>query len=297
MEIRPNEKKNSFFNRKLIGGIIAGIALILIVTIPTLFIEKITPGYVGVVYSPNGGIQKNTLSQGWNFVGLFDKVTEYPVRLRTVEYKDVALATSDGKRIEMDISYTYKIDSSKVVSMFNEFGPVSIEEIEDTYLKKRLQDAARIAVSKYTVLQLYGEKSSNASADIETIYKDDVKVLGFFVENLTLGTPKPDAKTQDAIDARVQAAQENDRKKIELETAKIEAEKKKVEAKADADSQLIRAQGQAKANQVIQQTLTNELIEYKKAEKWDGKLPIVSGSNSNIIQFPLDPSSDKESKK
>nr|WP_235832953.1 prohibitin family protein [Gottfriedia acidiceleris] len=295
--MRPNEKKNSFFNRKLIGGIIAGIALILIVTIPTLFIEKITPGYVGVVYSPNGGIQKNTLSQGWNFVGLFDKVTEYPVRLRTVEYKDVALATSDGKRIEMDISYTYKIDSSKVVSMFNEFGPVSIEEIEDTYLKKRLQDAARIAVSKYTVLQLYGEKSSNASADIETIYKDDVKVLGFFVENLTLGTPKPDAKTQDAIDARVQAAQENDRKKIELETAKIEAEKKKVEAKADADSQLIRAQGQAKANQVIQQTLTNELIEYKKAEKWDGKLPIVSGSNSNIIQFPLDPSSDKESKK
>ncbi|MES9685059.1 hypothetical protein CN514_20880 [Bacillus sp. AFS001701] len=297
MEIHPNEKKKSFFNRKLIGGIIAGIALILIATIPTLFIEKITPGYVGVVYSPNGGIQKNTLSQGWNFVGLFDKVTEYPVRLRTVEYKDVALATSDGKRIEMDLSYTYKIDPSKVVSMFNEFGPVSIEEIEDTYLKKRLQDAARIAVSKYTVLQLYGEKSSNASADIETIYKEDVKVLGFFVENLTLGTPKPDAKTQDAIDARVQAAQENDRKKIELETAKIEAEKKKVEAKADADSQLIRAQGQAKANQVIQQTLTNELIEYKKAEKWDGKLPTVSGSNSNIIQFPLDPNSDKESKK
>ncbi|KQL32787.1 hypothetical protein AN960_22710 [Bacillus sp. FJAT-25509] len=297
MEIRPNEKRKSFFSRKLIGGIIAGIALILIVAIPTLFIEKITPGYVGVVYSPNGGIQKNTLSQGWNFVGLFDKVTEYPVRLRTVEYKDVALATSDGKRIEMDLSYTYKIDPSKVVSMFNEFGPVSIEEIEDTYLKKRLQDAARIAVSKYTVLQLYGEKSSNASADIETIYKDDVKVLGFFVENLTLGTPKPDAKTQDAIDARVQAAQENDRKKIELETAKIEAEKKKVEAKADADSQLIRAQGQAKANQVIQKTLTNELIEYKKAEKWDGKLPTVSGSNSNIIQFPLDPNSDKESKK
>ncbi|WP_088072108.1 prohibitin family protein [Gottfriedia luciferensis] len=296
MEILPIDKKKSFISRKLIGGIIAGVALVIAVAIPAFFIEKITPGYVGVVYSPNGGIQKNTLSQGWNFVGLFDKVTEYPIRLRTVEYKDVALATSDGKRIEMDLSYTYKIDPSKVVSMFNEFGPIAIEEIEDTYLKKRLQDAARIAVSKYTVLQLYGEKSSNASADIESIYKDDVKVLGFFVENLTLGTPKPDAKTQDAIDARVQAAQENDRKKIELETAKIEAERKKVDAQADADSQLIRAQGQAKANQVIQHSLTKELIEYKKAEKWDGKLPTVSGSDANIIQFPIDPSA-KESKK
>lgn len=296
MNVQPVEKKNSNFTRKVVGGIIAGIALISAVAIPVLFIEKITPGYVGVVYSPNGGIQKNTLSQGWNFVGLFDKVTEYPIRLRTVEYKDVALATSDGKRIEMDISYTYKIDPTKVVSMFNEFGPIAIEEIEDTYLKKRLQDAARIAVSKYTVLQLYGEKSSNASADIETIYKDDVKELGFFVENLTLGTPKPDAKTQEAIDARVQAAQENDRKKIELETARIEAEKKKVEAHADADAQLIRAQGQAKSNQVIQQTLTNELIEYKKAEKWDGKLPTVSGSGASIIQFPIE-QNNKDAKK
>lgn len=287
MIVQPEEKKPNFFSKKVIGGIVVAIALILGVSIPTLFIEKITPGYVGVVYSPNGGIQKNTLSQGWNFVGLFDKVTEYPIRLRTVEYKDVPLATSDGKRIEIDLSYTYKIDPSKVVFMFNEFGPIAIEEIENTYLKKRLQDAARIAVSKYTVLGLYGEKSSNASADIETLYKDDVKQLGFFVENLTLGTPKPDTKTQEAIDARVQAAQENDRKKIELETAKIEALKKKVEAQADADAQLIRAQGQAKSNQVIQQTLTKELIEYKKAEKWDGKLPTVSGSNS-IIQFPID---------
>jgi regulator of protease activity HflC (stomatin/prohibitin superfamily) len=296
MSVQTIEKKNSNFTRKVVGGIIAGIALISAVTIPVLFIEKITPGYVGVVYSPNGGIQKNTLSQGWNFVGLFDKVTEYPIRLRTVEYKDVALATSDGKRIEMDISYTYKIDPTKVVSMFNEFGPIAIEEIEDTYLKKRLQDAARIAVSKYTVLQLYGERSSNASADIESLYKDDVKELGFFVENLTLGTPKPDAKTQEAIDARVQAAQENDRKKIELETAKIEAAKKKVEAQADADAQLIRAQGQAKSNQVIQQSLTNELIEYKKAEKWDGRLPTVSGSSGSIIQFPIE-QNNKEAKK
>ncbi|WP_088041027.1 prohibitin family protein [Bacillus sp. EAC] len=297
MDIQPIEKKKSFFTRKVIGGIIAGVALLSAVAIPALFIEKITPGYVGVVYSPNGGIQKNTLSQGWNFVGLFDKVTEYPIRLRTVEYKDVALATSDGKRIEMDLSYTYKIDPSEVVSMFNEFGPIAIEEIEDTYLKKRLQDAARIAVSKYTVLQLYGEKSSNASADIELLYKDDVKQLGFFVENLTLGTPKPDTKTQEAIDARVQAAQENDRKKIELETARIDAEKKKVEAQADADSQLIRAQGQAKSNKVLQQSLTKELIEYKKAEKWDGKLPTVSGSDANIIQFPLEQSVNKETKK
>ncbi|MCY8069428.1 SPFH domain-containing protein, partial [Bacillus haynesii] len=84
------------------GGIIVAAALIIGGFTASLFIEKIPNGYVGVVYSPNGGVKSETLDQGWHLVGLFDKVTRYPVRMQTVNNQDIQVATSDGKNISMD---------------------------------------------------------------------------------------------------------------------------------------------------------------------------------------------------
>lgn len=86
-------------NKKIIGGIIVGGALVLGGILGSMFIEKISNGYVGVVYSPNGGVKDTTLDQGWHVVGLFDKVTEYPVRMQTVNNEDIKVATSDEKNI------------------------------------------------------------------------------------------------------------------------------------------------------------------------------------------------------
>ncbi len=38
-------------------------------------------------------------------------------------------------------------------------------------------------------------------------------------------------------------------------------------------------------NRVISASLTNGVIEYNKIEKWDGKLPQVTGSNGTMINF------------
>ena len=51
-------------------------------------------------------------------------------------------------------------------------------------------------------------------------------------------------------------------------------------AEADAEKVRIAAQAQAEANRLIQQSLTQELIEMKKVEAWDGKLPTVMGSDT-----------------
>lgn len=191
-------KKNS--TKKIIGGIIVGAALILGGITASLFIEKIPNGYVGVVYSPNGGVKSETLDQGWHLVGLFNKVTEYPVRMQTVDNEDIKVATSDGKNISMDIAYNYVVQPDKVVELFNKFGAVDIETIENTYLKTRLWDAARKSISKYSVIDTYGQKSSEAASEVQKTFADDMKDLGFLIDDLTLGVPKPDKATQEAID-------------------------------------------------------------------------------------------------
>lgn len=152
------------------------------------------------MYSPNGGVQDDTLGQGWHLVGLFDKVTIYPVRMQTVNYSNIQVATSDGKSVTIDFAYNYSIQPDKVVQVFNKFGPVEIEEIEGSYLRTRLWDAGRKAIAKYSVIDTYGEKSSEAATNVQKIFAEDVRQLGFNVNNLTLGVPKPDKSTQAAID-------------------------------------------------------------------------------------------------
>ncbi|MGM9928546.1 MAG: prohibitin family protein [Bacillus sp. (in: firmicutes)] len=267
-------KKNG--NRKILGGIIIAIVLIAGIGITTLFIEKIPNGYVGVVYSPNGGVQDETLGQGWHLVGLFDKVTKYPVRMQTVNYKDIQVATSDGKNVTIDFAYNYSIQPDKVVDVFNKFGPIEVEQIEESYLRTRLWDAARKGIAKYSVIDTYGEKSAEAAVSVQGLFSDDIASLGFAVDNLTLGVPKPDESTQAAIDKRVEAAQELERKQIELKIAEAEAEKKKIEA-----------QGIADYNKIIKESISPEVIQNKWIEKWDGVMPKATGSNQ-LIQIPID---------
>lgn len=269
--IKSNKK-----NKRILGGIIIALVLAVGVGITALFIEKIPNGYVGVVYSPNGGVQDETLGQGWHLVGLFDKVTIYPVRMQTVNYKDIQVATSDGKNVTIDFAYNYSIQPDKVVDVFNKFGPITVEQIEESYLRTRLWDAGRKAIAKYSVIDTYGEKSAEAAVAVQNLFFDDIIELGFTVDNLTLGVPKPDASTQAAIDKRVEAAQELERKQIELKIAEAEAQKKKIEA-----------QGISDYNEIIKQSISPEVIQNKWIEKWDGVMPKATGSNQ-LIQIPID---------
>lgn len=276
MEKLTPEKKSRGGNRKVLGGSLVALALIIGLALLSMFIEKIPNGYVGVVYSPNGGVQDETLGQGWHLVGLFDKVTVYPVRMQTVNYKDIQVATSDGKSVTVDFAYNYSIQPDKVVDVFNQFGPIEVEQIEDSYLRTRLWDAGRKGIAKYSVIDTYGEKSSEAAVNVQTLFADDIKELGFVVDNMTLGVPKPDESTQAAINKRVEAAQELERKQIELKIAQAEAQKKKIEA-----------QGIADYNEIIKASISPEVIQNKWIEKWDGVMPKATGSNQ-LISIPMD---------
>jgi regulator of protease activity HflC (stomatin/prohibitin superfamily) len=163
------------------------------------------------------------------------------------------------------------------VSLFNKFGAVEVEDITDNYLRTRLWDAARNTIAKYNVIEIYGEKSSEASGKIQEEFSKDVGKLGFHVDNLTLGVPKADKKTQEAIDERVKATQELERKQTEKKIAKEEAERQKIEAK-----------GIAEANDIVSKSMTKEILTKEWLKKWNGETPVVVGEGGSLIQLPLE---------
>jgi regulator of protease activity HflC (stomatin/prohibitin superfamily) len=255
------------------GAVVAGLVLIISVIAFFNFTERVPEGKVSVVYSPSGGAQE-VLNPGWHLIGFFDKTQEYPTRV-TIMKNDVTVTTNDGKTITMPTSYEMKVDKSKVLQIFKELGSQDLEQIQEGYLYQKLFQASRSTVSQYSVLNIYGAKTTEASAKVSEIMSESTKDLGFIVTNVTLGTPKVDKATQGAIDARVQSAQQNELKKQELQNEIIEAEKKLVvaegeaakkltEAKASADATLLQARAQAESNKLLEKSLTGNVL--KKME-------------------------------
>ena len=249
-----------------IGAVVVGAGLVFGLITAPFFMEKVPEGHVGVVYTPSGGASK-IITPGFKFVGLFNGVTELPIRTQTIK-TTLSVSTNDGKKIKMSATYNYKVvnDKKSVLHLFKEQGAQTPEELEKGYLYSKLYKAARETISQYSLMDIYGEKTTEASAKVTKDFAAMVEDMGFEVSDVTLGAPDADPTTQAAIDSRIQASQETEKKKIELENEKIEAVKKKTVAQGDADAQLIRAKGEADANREIQNSITEQVLRNKEME-------------------------------
>lgn len=275
---------------KLISlGVIAGLGL----GVGALFYEQVEEGHVSVVYSPRGGATE-VLTAGGHFIGLFERTTEYPIRVQSLE-DSVSVATADGKKLTMTVRYQMQVEHDKVLNIFKELGSQNLEEIQGGYLYNKLYKAARDVISQYTVLDIYGDKSGEASQKITELLAQDVDDMGFVIADVTLGTPEADEKTQTSIDARVEASQQNELKKTEIENAKLDAEKKRIEAEGEAEKELIQAEAEAEANRILQESVSEELLTKEYIEKWNGVEPLVKGEGSSaIINVPEAPEKEAE---
>lgn len=69
-------------SKKRTGGIIAGAVIVGGLALGGLNTVKIDPGYIGIIYdATHGGVNGETMKEGWNFKTPTQKVTEYSIAL------------------------------------------------------------------------------------------------------------------------------------------------------------------------------------------------------------------------
>jgi len=251
--------------KKIIGGIAVIIIVFSLAIMLLMSVTKIDQGHVGVVYSANGGVEDTLLDDGVKFVWFWKKVTQYPIATETVSYKDLALATKDGKPLAVSIDFNYSNNVDKVVSIFNKFKGAKPEVIENTFLKTRLKDSALSVTSKYTILEIF-QNRDKIQLEIKDKFTKDVVTSGFSVSDFTLGTPVPDASTAQAIQAVVDAQQALEALKVEKDKAQEVADRQLIEAKGISDAEIEKARGIAESNRIIQQSITPELLKKMEME-------------------------------
>ena len=96
-------------------------------------------------------------------------------------------------------------------------------------------------------------------------------------------------KQQEAQAIQNQIAIEAANKDAEVKrvTAEAEADAKVTQAQGEADAIKVKADAEAEANQKLSQSLTDSILQNKFYEKWNGQLPTVTGSNSALIDMPV----------
>ena len=303
--------RNGFIGSLLLALLIFGGAFTLL-----FCTEKIPAGYVGIVYNMNGGISDEVLTQGWHLVSPTKKVTEYSIGLEqsylTSENKGDSpkdesfnVPTSDGKTVRVNLEFSYKFDADKLPDTFTTFKGQSGKEIKDTFIKPKVAAWTQEVTARYPVTDLFGDKRTEINQELDVYLRDKFAPYGIVIDTVNFTNIEVDSATAEAIQKKVNAQQELELATIEAETAKIQAnkdkevalitaeqekekaaivaEQKKIAAEGEAEAMKIKADAEAEANRVIAQSLTSELLDMIKYEKWNGNVPQVQGSATPIV--------------
>lgn len=137
-------------------------------------------------------------------------------------------------------------------------------------LEKRL--AAYIETGKTDI-----DKVIINDMDFEAAYNDAIQAKSIAAQEQA----KAEIVNQTAI-ARAEAD-----KQVAVKKAEAEAETLRIAAEAEAEKVRIAAEAEAEANRKLSESLTDELIELKKVEAWDGRLPSVYGGNA-LLELGID---------
>ncbi|HFQ60824.1 MAG TPA: prohibitin family protein [Epsilonproteobacteria bacterium] len=255
----------------------------------------INSGEVGIKVT-TGKFEQKPLGAGLHFyIPVFQKIIPVNTRIRLITYSnDVSRELGDSyKNFEGALrrnraipvldkrGLTVNIDLAVQYSIKPESAPATIEKWgsswEEKIINSKVREVVRDVVGQYTAEQLPEMRNAIASA-IQTKVREKVDALpnqpvilsSVELRNIVL-PPKIKEKIEEVQAAKQDvtiAEQEKEKAKQQAqkaaEVARGVAEKNRIEAQGEADKIRIEAEEQAKANKLISDSLTTELLQLEQ---------------------------------
>jgi regulator of protease activity HflC (stomatin/prohibitin superfamily) len=109
---------------------------------------------------------------------------------------------------------------------------------------------------------------------------------GFEVKQFTINEIRAPQSVIDAINAKNVMQQAALTSQNELQKNQFQAQGDSIKAVGHAKAILAEAEAQAKANRLLSESITPNLVSYEIAKKWNGQVPQVSGGVTPLLQLP-----------
>lgn len=257
------------------------------------FLSKVPNGKVAVV-TEFGKAQDEVLEPGLHTKGYFQVLHPMSVQKQKMSV-ELAAFSSDIQQVNTLITLNYNIDKVNAATLYREIG----SDYVSTLMYPRVQENAKIVFSHYTAENLV-QKRDTLSAEILTLMQEDLSAYGIHVSEVAIEDIDFTDAFTNAVEAKQVATQEKltaqtqqERLTMEAEAqaeretiaAQAKAERDKIAAEAEAYTIMTKAEAEAEANEKVAASLSDSLIDYVRAQAWDGKLPTITGNTPAIVDM------------
>ena len=243
-------------------ALIAVIIFLLSVTGLSCF-QTIRSGEVGLKVR-FGKIVNTKLDEGLNLkLPFIEKIVTVNIKVQKVELQTES-SSKDLQTVGTDIAVNYRIESDKATYLYRTVG----NNYEMTILDPAIKESIKAVIAKYTAAEVITERAAVSKNCMEEL-QAKVQKYGIVIDNFNITNLTFSEEYSKAIEDKQVAEQK-------LEKAKLEAEAKIVEAEATK-----------KANDLMKQSLTDELIAKEFIAKWDGHLPQTYAGGDILKMFNI----------
>ena len=238
----------------------------------------VPPGQAGIQVL-FGKVNNEPLPSGLHFINPFSQVVEMEVRTRNYTMTNVAeegqkrgddsiaVISSDGLTVKLDATVFYSLQQARLPEIYRTIGP----DVEDRIVRSEIRASLRDAAASLSATELYTSKRQSFVDQVSKALKAAFEARGITLEQMLLrNVILPDQITK-AINDKISADQDAQKMAFVLQKEKQEAERKRIEA-----------EGQAKAQQIVSQSLTPQIIEYQRIQALRD-----IGAKGNLIITPM----------
>lgn len=261
--------KKKFDIKKII--IPVAIALVLIITIFNTFVI-VDAGHTGVVVTM-GKVNEGVLQEGIHAkVPFVQNVVEIDNRIQKLEVNTEAFS-KDLQSVNTVLAINYRVDTSKSYSIYKNIGA----DYENVLVVPAVNEVLKAITATYTAEESVTNRALISDGLVEGL-NEKLNDLGLYVTDVNI-------IDFDFSEAFITAIEEKQVAQQQLLKAETEKQTAITNAEAAAEAVKIKADAEAEANKKISNSLTEQVIENKKIEKWNGELPRVQGSGGTIIDI------------
>lgn len=276
-------------NAKLKKIIPVAVIVVIAAVILSFSVVIVPAGSTGVVMT-FGKVSDDVMQEGLHFkVPFVQKVAIISNKIQKQEVQANAVS-KDLQTVDSQIAVNYRVGLDSSANIYKNIG----ERYEEIVLLPAVQESMKSVSAKYTAEELITLRAQ-VGEEIKTSLEEKVSEYGIVIEKFSIVNFDFSEEFNAAIEAKQVAEQNLIKTKTEQEQAIViaeaEAQKKLIAAQAEADAITAKAQAQADANRLLAESLSGDVIEYEKIQKWDGKLPAVTGSDA-LISF--DPNQNED---
>lgn len=255
-------------NRRVLPFIILGvIALFILAGLSSSIFYTINATQRAVVFykfSDEGLDKDHVVEPGVHIKAPWNDIFVYDVQ-ETSREENMDVLDKSGLSIHVDVTVRFKPVSEKIGYIYEKFNTAYIEVL----VIPEVRSTVRQVMGRYTAEEIYSTKRAEVEATIKSesekiLMANNVHMVALLIRSIQL----PD-QIRVAIESKLQQQQEALAYQFRLDKEKSEAERKR-----------IAAEGEARANNIVNSSLTDKLLKMRGIE---ATLELAKSPNSKVV--------------